>query len=77
MKPAIAPLASIVAGLSLPVIAVLLDYPWPVIAFAGAAAVAIVVLHRTNIKRLLAGTENRVSLRRPTAPAGPSSGRAA
>jgi acyl phosphate:glycerol-3-phosphate acyltransferase len=72
-----ASLASIVAGLSLPAIAVLLGYPWPVIAFAGAAAVAIVVLHRSNIKRLLAGTENRVSLRRPTAPAGPSSGRAA
>jgi glycerol-3-phosphate acyltransferase PlsY len=72
-----ASLASIVAGLSMPAIAVLLGYPWPVIAFAGAAAVAIVVLHRANIKRLLAGTENRVTLRRPTAPAGPSSGRAA
>jgi glycerol-3-phosphate acyltransferase PlsY len=35
-----ASLASIVAGLSLPVIAVLLGYPWPVIAFAGAAAAA-------------------------------------
>jgi acyl phosphate:glycerol-3-phosphate acyltransferase len=65
-----ASLASIVAGLSLPAIAVLLGYPWPVIAFAGAAAVAIVVLHRANIQRLLAGTENRATLRRP-APAKP------
>ena len=72
-----ASLASIVAGLSLPAIAVLLGYPWPVIAFAGAAAAAIVVLHRSNIRRLLAGTENRAKLRRATAPAGPSSGRAA
>jgi acyl phosphate:glycerol-3-phosphate acyltransferase len=65
-----ASLASIVAGLSLPAIAVLLGYPWPVIAFAGAAAVAIVVLHRPNIHRLLAGTENRATLRR-AAPAKP------
>jgi glycerol-3-phosphate acyltransferase PlsY len=72
-----ASLASIVAGLSLPAIAVLLGYPWPVIAFAGAAAAAILVLHRSNVRRLLAGTENRASLRRATAPAGPSSGRAA
>jgi len=72
-----ASLASIVGGLSLPVIAALLGYPWPVIVFAGVAAVAIVVLHRSNIRRLLAGTEHRARLRRATAPAGPSSGRAA
>ncbi len=65
-----ASLASIVAGLSLPVIAALLGYPWPVIAFAAVAAVAIVVLHRANIRRLLAGTENRATLRR-AAPAKP------
>jgi hypothetical protein len=34
------------------------------------AAVAIVVLHRANIRRLLAGTENRATLRR-AAPAKP------
>jgi glycerol-3-phosphate acyltransferase PlsY len=72
-----ASLASIAAGLSLPVIAVLLGYPWPVIVFAGAAAAAIVLLHRSNIRRLLSGTENRATLRRATAPAGPSSGSAA
>jgi acyl phosphate:glycerol-3-phosphate acyltransferase len=72
-----ASLASIVAGLSLPAITVLLGEPWPVIVFAGAAAVAIVVLHRSNIRRLLAGTENRATLRRATARAGPSSGHAA
>jgi acyl phosphate:glycerol-3-phosphate acyltransferase len=69
-----ASLASIVAGLSLPAVAVLLGYPWPVVAFAGVAAAAILVLHRGNIRRLLAGTENRFALR---SRAGPSSSRAA
>ena len=70
-----ASLASIVAGLSLPALAAVLGYPWPVIAFAGAAAAAIVVLHRPNIRRLLAGTESRATLRRrrSTGSAGPSS----
>jgi acyl phosphate:glycerol-3-phosphate acyltransferase len=69
-----ASLASIVAGLSLPAVAAAFGYPWPVIAFAGAAAAAIVVLHRANIRRLVAGTESRFELRRRTkSPAGPSS----
>jgi acyl phosphate:glycerol-3-phosphate acyltransferase len=74
-----ASVASMTAGLSVPVLAAVLGYPWPVIAFAGAAAAAIVLLHRANIQRLLAGTENRASLRRrrTTGPAGPSSTRAA
>ncbi len=60
-----ASLASIVAALSLPLAAVLLDQSWPVIAFAAIAAVAVVVLHRANIARLRAGTENRFRFRRP------------
>jgi glycerol-3-phosphate acyltransferase PlsY len=60
-----ASLASIVAALSLPIAAVLLGRPWPVIAFAGGAAVAVLVLHRPNIARLRAGTENRFRFRRP------------
>jgi glycerol-3-phosphate acyltransferase PlsY len=59
-----ASLASIVGALSLPVTAVLLDEPWPVIAFAAGAAAAVLVLHRANIARLRAGTENRFNLRR-------------
>jgi glycerol-3-phosphate acyltransferase PlsY len=59
-----ASLASIVSALALPVIAVLLEEPWPVIAFASAAAIAVVVLHRGNITRLRAGTENRFRFRR-------------
>ena len=60
-----ASLASIVAALSLPLTAVLLDEPWPVIVFAAAAAAGVVLLHRANIARLRAGTENRFRLRMP------------
>jgi glycerol-3-phosphate acyltransferase PlsY len=59
-----ASVASMLAALSLPVIAVLIGEPWPVIAFAGVAAVAVVLLHRANIARLRAGTENRFHLRK-------------
>jgi len=34
-------------------------YPWPVTAFTVASALAIVFLHRGNLRRLRAGTENR------------------
>src|SRR2546430_14915631 len=60
-----ASLASIVGALSLPVAAVLLGEPWPVLAFAAGAATAVLVLHRANIARLRAGTENRFRFRRP------------
>jgi glycerol-3-phosphate acyltransferase PlsY len=59
-----ASLASIVAAVSLPVAALLLDESWPVIIFAAVAAVAVIVLHRANIARLRAGTENRFKFRR-------------
>jgi len=36
-----------------------------VIAFAAGAAAAVLVLHRANIARLRAGTENRFRFRRP------------
>jgi glycerol-3-phosphate acyltransferase PlsY len=60
-----ASVASMVAACSLPLIAVLLDEPWPVIVFAAGAAIAVVVLHRPNIARLRAGTESRFRFRRP------------
>ena len=59
-----ASVASIVAACSLPVVALALGEPWPVVLFAVAAAVAVVVLHRGNIRRLRAGTENRFRFRR-------------
>jgi glycerol-3-phosphate acyltransferase PlsY len=60
-----ASVASIAAAASLPVIAVLLDEPWPVIVFAAGAAIAVAFLHRANIARLRAGTESRFRFRRP------------
>src|SRR6476661_11232310 len=59
-----ASLASIVSALAVPVIAGVLGEPWPVIAFAAVAAIAVIVLHRGNINRLRAGTENRFRFRR-------------
>ena len=74
-----ASVASIVAAISLPVVAYLLGEPWPVIAFGGAAAAAVTVLHRENVRRLFAGTESRAMpwrrrLRDAMARAEPSSG---
>jgi glycerol-3-phosphate acyltransferase PlsY len=59
-----ASLASIVDALILPIIAVVLGEPWPVIAYTSVAAVGIVFLHRANIARLRAGTESRFRFRR-------------
>ena len=59
-----ASVASITAALSLPLIALGLDEPWPVIAFAALAALAVLFLHRANIRRLRMGTETKMLLRR-------------
>ena len=60
-----ASVASIVAAVSLPLWALLFGATWPVLAFTAGAAAAIIVLHRTNVRRLLAGEEHRAELRRP------------
>jgi acyl phosphate:glycerol-3-phosphate acyltransferase len=75
-----ASVASMVSACSLPLVAWALGEPWPVIAFGGAAATAVVLLHRQNVRRLFAGTESRArpwreQLRAVTARAAPSSGR--
>jgi glycerol-3-phosphate acyltransferase PlsY len=58
-----ASVASIVAAVGTPFLAVAFGEPWPVVVFASAAAAAVVVLHRANLRRLRAGTENRFRLR--------------
>ena len=68
-----ASLASILAALSLPAVAAGLGEPWPVIVFGGAAAAAVVFLHRVNIRRLLKGEESRFDFRRVRTRGGPSS----
>jgi acyl phosphate:glycerol-3-phosphate acyltransferase len=60
-----ASLASIAAGIALPVFALLYGYPAEVVVFGAAAAAAILFLHRANLGRLRAGTENRFHFRRP------------
>ncbi len=59
-----ASVASMVSALTLPLFALLLGASRPVLAFTLAAAVAVVALHRGNIRRLRAGTENRFQLRK-------------
>ncbi|HWQ24887.1 MAG TPA: glycerol-3-phosphate 1-O-acyltransferase PlsY [Gaiellaceae bacterium] len=54
-----ASLASIATALALVLFVWLYGEPWPVLAFAGAGAAAILLLHRRNIGRLLRGTEHR------------------
>jgi acyl phosphate:glycerol-3-phosphate acyltransferase len=60
-----ASVASILAGIALPVFAAVYGYPTSVVVFGVVAAVAILFLHRGNLRRLRAGTESRFTWRRP------------
>jgi len=69
-----ASVASISAAGSLAVWAWLLGFPWPVIAFGAFAGLAVLVLHRANLRRLVHGEENRFRgfrRGRPTSAASP------
>ncbi len=59
-----ASLASLLTAVALPVLCLVLGEPWPTVLFATAASLAVVLLHRQNIRRLLDGTEPRFSRRR-------------
>lgn len=54
-----ASVASIVAGIAFPVFAVAMRASWPVLGFAIGSGLAIVVLHRANVVRLVRGEERR------------------
>jgi glycerol-3-phosphate acyltransferase PlsY len=56
--------ASLLSAATLPLFALLFGASWLVVAFTAGAAVAIFVLHRANIGRLLNRTENRFVLGR-------------
>ena len=60
-----ASVASVGAGIALPGAAAAYGYPTPVVGFGAVAGGAIVFLHRGNLRRLRAGTENRFHFRRP------------
>ena len=59
-----ASVATIATAISLAVLVVVLGYPWPIVVFGVAGAVAVIAVHRGNIRRLLDGTESRIELRR-------------
>jgi glycerol-3-phosphate acyltransferase PlsY len=59
-----ASVASITAAASLGLWAWVYGYPWPVIAFGGAAGAGVLFLHRANVARLARGEESRFELRR-------------
>ena len=62
-------LGSITAAIAVPMLMILLGQPLPYQLFAGVAGVYVVLRHRSNIQRLLAGTEPQVgqNLSLPTA----------
>ncbi len=57
--------ASITASLVLPALVLVFGGTWAEVFFTLGAAIAIIVLHRANIERLLHGNENRFTLRLP------------
>ena len=54
--------ASIIGAGSLGLWAWFYGYPWPVIAFGGAAGLGVLILHKANLVRLWRGEENRSTL---------------
>ena len=59
-----ASVASIAGAIALPLLAWVFDASTPVLVFTIAAGVAVIALHHKNIRRLRAGTEHRIRLRR-------------
>jgi glycerol-3-phosphate acyltransferase PlsY len=53
-------LASLAAGAASLVTAVIIEVSWPVLAFTAFAAATVLLRHRTNLGRMLHGTEPRV-----------------
>jgi glycerol-3-phosphate acyltransferase PlsY len=59
-----ASVATIATAVALAVLVVVFGYPWPIVVFGIAGAVAVIAVHHQNIRRLLSGTEHRFELRR-------------
>ena len=60
--------ASIVCALAAAPLAWAFGAPWSYVAFIALAALFVIIKHRENIQRLLAGTENRIQFGRKGAP---------
>ncbi|MEW6448099.1 MAG: glycerol-3-phosphate 1-O-acyltransferase PlsY [Bacillota bacterium] len=56
-------LASIIAAASLPVFIAVFSYPWSYVFFAALTAAVAIYKHRSNIRRLLDGTEHRLRVK--------------
>ena len=61
-------LASVIAAAAFPVVAFLLGASPPFLGFAILAATLVIGLHKANIQRLLAGTENRFGKKKEATP---------
>ncbi len=64
-------LASVVTAAAFTPLAAALGASGGYLVLAGAMSLLVIVRHRANIRRLLAGKEPRIDLRRPGRPAGP------
>lgn len=53
-------LASMVAGVTVPIVMLVRGEPWDYLLFGFMVAIFILFRHRANIRRLLAGTESRI-----------------
>jgi glycerol-3-phosphate acyltransferase PlsY len=61
-------LGSMLAALTLPISAFALHRPAALIAVSGAVAAFVIIRHRANISRLLAGAESKVGAKKPDEP---------
>ena len=59
-----ASVATIATAIALGVLVVVVGYSWPIVVFGVAGAVAVIAMHRQNIRRLLDGTESRFEPKR-------------
>jgi glycerol-3-phosphate acyltransferase PlsY len=57
-------LASIIAAIAAPIVTILLDEPWSSVIFVTLGSIAVLVLHRGNMARLLRHEESRIQLGR-------------
>ncbi len=62
-----ASLASMLTAAALPVLCLAFGSSWPIVGFSAVAALGVILLHRHNVRRLLAGTEPRFSRTVPRA----------
>jgi glycerol-3-phosphate acyltransferase PlsY len=57
-------LASIIAAIAAPIVTILLDEPWSSVIFVTLGSIAVLVLHRGNMARLIRHEESRIQLGR-------------